>query len=561
VLGDDCGWGFADIWERVADRFPSAPAELHGDHVLTWADFDQQADGIGRTLVARGANRQDKIALYLYNCPEYLASMFGCFKAGLVPFNTNFRYTGDELAYLWTNADAIAVVFHADFAAQCERLRHEIPAITTWIWVPSESAPAGTCPDWAIAYADAAADRSGRFLATWGRTPDDVCMLYTGGTTGRPKGVLWRQDDIIGGLDSASRRPLPACPGWEDFDLRVKGPGPRNLPAAPLMHGTGAFNAMWALCLGGSVVTTAVRSFDPAHVLDTIDRYAVKSVTIAGDTFCKPILRLLAGQPDRWQLRSLRFLYSSGVMWSAGVKEALLRRLPGLTLIDSYGSSEAIGVAASVQSVADPASVARTATFRLGANTCVLDEDGTEIAPGSGSKGRIAVRGRIPLGYYKDPEKSAQTFVVHRGERWSIPGDWAEVNEDGTLRLLGRGSQCINTGGEKVFPEEVEEVLKLQEGIVDAAVVGVPDDRFGEAVSAVIQVRPGFAATDDDLRQHMRTTLAGYKLPRHFVRVGDLHRAPNGKLDYARLARLARDSVAGEGAAGDGAVHADAACG
>ncbi|NMD25303.1 MAG: AMP-binding protein, partial [Actinobacteria bacterium] len=233
------GWNLADIWERNADRFPDAVAQIQGERTYTWAQFDRRADGIAHTLLHGGAQQQDKVAHYLYNSPEYLESMFGMYKAALVPVNTNYRYTDDELTYLWENSDAVAVVFHGTFTSRCEHMRARVPKVHTWIWVDDGTEP---CPDWAIDYETAAASASetGRASAAWGRSADDLYILYTGGTTGMPKGVMWRQDDMVGSLDAPSRHPLPTAPGWAEFDARMSKPGPRNLPAAPPMHGTGA---------------------------------------------------------------------------------------------------------------------------------------------------------------------------------------------------------------------------------------------------------------------------------------------------------------------------------
>jgi acyl-CoA synthetase (AMP-forming)/AMP-acid ligase II len=357
-------------------------------------------------------------------------------------------------------------------------------------------------------------------------------FLYTGGTTGAPKAVMWRQDDVVASLDAGSRHPLPAEPGWDELDARFAKPGPVNLPAAPLMHGTGAFNAMWSLCMAGSVVTMPGRSFDAAALLDVVQQERVNSLSIVGDAFAKPILRALDEAPDRWDVSSLRVMISSGVMWSAETKAGLLRHNPRLVMIDSLGSSEAIGMATAT-TTADGS--APTARFRLGPNTRVVTDDGRDVAPGSGELGRVALRGRVPVGYYKDPQKSATTFTVIDGVRYAIPGDLAEVEADGTVRLLGRGSQCINTGGEKVYPEEVEEVLKLHPAIHDAAVVGLPDERFGEAVTAVVEIVPGTAVAADEVIDHVKAHLAGYKAPKRIVVVDSVGRAPNGKLDYGRL--------------------------
>ncbi|MBU6315762.1 MAG: acyl-CoA synthetase [Acidobacteria bacterium] len=523
------GWNLAEIWEHNADRFPDALAQQQGDRTFTWSEFDRRADGVAATLLAAGAQRQDKVAHYLYNCPEYLESMFGMFKAGLVPVNTNYRYSHDELLYLWTNADAVAVVFHGSFAERCEQLRHELPGIRTWIHVDDGTGP---CPDWATPYERAAASATGRTVPSWGRSPDDLYILYTGGTTGMPKGVMWRQDDIVGSLDAPSKQPLPAVPGWEQFDQRMAKPGPRNLPGAPLMHGTGAFNAMWNLVLAGSVITLPGRHFDPMELLDTIERDRVNSISIVGDAFAKPMLRALDAEPDRWDISSLRVIISSGVIWAAETKAGLLRHNQRLIMIDSLGSSEAIGMATNTTTSDSPTS---TAKFSLGPNTKVLTEDGREVRPGSGERGRVALRGRTPIGYYKDEAKTAATFVLHDGVRWSIPGDWAEVEADGTLKLYGRGSQCINTGGEKVYPEEVEEALKLHPSVADAAVVGLPDDRFGEAITALVEPSDGHSVDEAALIAHVKERLAHYKAPKKVLHIDTVGRAPNGKLDYKRL--------------------------
>ena len=309
-------------------------------------------------------------------------------------------------------------------------------------------------------------------------------------------------------------------------------PGPRNLPAAPLMHGTGAFNAMWNLVLAGSVVTLPGRKFDPVELLDAIQHHRVNSISIVGDAFAKPILKALDAQPDRWDISSLRVIVSSGVIWASETKLGLLRHNARLIMIDSLGSSEAIGMASNTTTAESTGS---TAKFALGANTRVLTEDGREVLPGSGERGRVALRGRTPIGYYKDEAKSADTFVVHDGVRWSIPGDWAEVEGDGTLRLYGRGSQCINTGGEKVYPEEVEEALKLHPSVNDAAVVGVPDERFGEAITALVEPNDGHSIDEATLIAHVRTTLAAYKSPKRIITIDTVGRAANGKLDYKSL--------------------------
>jgi acyl-CoA synthetase (AMP-forming)/AMP-acid ligase II len=525
----DAGWNFADVWERVADQIPHELAQRQGDREYTWAEFDRRADGIAATLIAAGVVEQDKVAQYLYNCPEYLESSYGAFKAGLAIVNTNYRYTDDELVYLWTNADAVAVIFHGAFVEHCEAVRDRVPGIHLWIWVDDGSGP---CPEWAVPYEEAAAAAAGRVVAPWGRSGDHLLLLYTGGTTGMPKGVMWRQDDLFGALDAGNRRRMPPEQDLDALGGRVVTAGPRNLPAAPLMHGTGFFNAVSNLMLGGSVTTMVGRHFDVVELLDTVEQFSINSMSIVGDAFAKPILRALDADPGRWDISKLRVIVSSGVIWSRETKDGLLRHNDRLIMVDALGSSEAIGMATNTTRAGESAGTAR---FTLGPNTRVVNEDGRDVVPGSGERGHVALRGFTPIGYYKDPEKSAATFQMIDGVRYSIPGDWAEVEADGTVKLLGRGSQCINTGGEKVYPEEVEEVLKLHPSVHDAAVIGVPDDRFGEAITALVEPNRGAIADEAELIAHVKEKLASFKAPKRVLTVTTVARAANGKLDYRQL--------------------------
>ena len=531
------GWNFADIWEHQADRYPQSLAQSQGDRAFTWAEFDRRADGIALSLLNAGVAHQDKVAQYMTNCPEYVESMFGLFKAALIPINTNYRYTQDELVYIWDNSDAVAVIFHGSFTDTCEAVRSRVPRVKTWIWVDDATS---ACPEWAIPYETAAASATTRVTGPWGRSGDDMYFLYTGGTTGMPKGVMWLQDDMVSSLDAASKSPLPSHVDWSALDARSTKPGPMNLPAAPLMHGTGAFNAMWNLVLAGSVTTMMGRSFDANELLDTVQQHRVNSISIVGDAFAKPILRALNEHPNKWDITSLRVIISSGVMWSSETKAGLLEHNQRLIMIDSLGSSEAVGMASSTTTADGKAD---TAKFKLSPNTKVITEDGREVVPGSGERGRVALRGRTSIGYYKDPAKTAGTFIEIGGIRYTIPGDWAEVDADGTVRLLGRGSQCINTGGEKVYPEEVEEALKLHPTVADAAVVGVPDERFGEAITALVEARDGHAIDEATLINHVRQTLAAYKSPKRILEIATIGRAPNGKLDYKRLKSEALDRL------------------
>ncbi len=536
------GWNFADVWEVVATQVPDAPALVHADRRISWAEVDRRANGAAAAMLAAGAAEQDKVAQYLFNAPEYIESMYAAFKAGLVPINTNYRYQDDELVYLWDNADCTVVVFHGTFTPTIERIRDRVPRVTSWLWVDDGE---GGCPDWAAPYEEAAAAGTAEAVqGPWGRTGDQLLMTYTGGTTGMPKGVMWRQDDLFRNLVS-QMNPAYRDSAEEDLDLvreQVTQIGPIGMAACPLMHGTGLYTQLIILSLGGSSVTLTSRRFDVIEMFDTIEREKVNQIAIVGDTFGKPMLKVLDDYPDRWDLSKLVMVASSGVMWSEPVKQGLLKHHPGMLLVDVFSSSEAVGMG---QSVSSAGGASETASFRLGENTVVITDDGRRAEPGSGDIGRVAVGGFQPIGYYKDPEKTAATFIEFEGRRYSCPGDYAMVEADGTLTLLGRGSVVINTGGEKVFPEEVEEVLKTYAGVRDAVVVGVPDDRFGEVVTAVVEVGPGDPVPADDLIAYVRGKLAAYKSPKTVLTIDTIGRAPNGKVDYKRLKAFAADAAGG----------------
>jgi acyl-CoA synthetase (AMP-forming)/AMP-acid ligase II len=527
------GWNLADLWETISVRLPDALAQQQGDRTHTWADFNRRANGVATALLdIEGVAEQDKLALYLYNSPEYLEASFAAFKAGYATVNTNYRYADDELVYLWDNADATAVVFHGAFTDHCAHVRTRVPNVRRWFWVDDRSGP---CPDWAVPYEAAAlAGDEENVAGPWGRSGDHLILLYTGGTTGMPKGVMWRQDDVFGSLDAANKRRMPPEQDLDAAADRVTRPGPRNLPGAPLMHGTGMFNAISNLMVGGSITTLEGRHFDPAEFLEGVERYSINSTSIVGDAFAKPILRALDAQPDRWDISSLRVIVSSGVMWSKETKEGLLVHNDRLIMVDSLGSSEAISMATNTTTSAGSSS-GETAKFELGVGSRVITDEGADVVPGSGDIGRVALRGHTPIGYYKDEAKSAQTFILIDGTRYSIPGDYATVEADGTVTLLGRGSQCINTGGEKVYPEEVEECLKLHDSVADAAVVGVPDEKWGEAITALVEPHEGHTVEAAALIAHVKSRLAAYKAPKRILTTDTIGRAANGKLDYKRL--------------------------
>lgn len=529
-------WTIADLWEAVADRFPDRLAQRCGDRSFTWSQFDRRSDGVARGLVDAGLGKGATVAQYLYNGPEYLEVQFACSKAGLVPVNTNYRYTGPELHHLWSDAGVRAVVFHGDLVEGADEVRAELPDIGLWVWV--DAGDGSTCPDWAVPYEDLAGSPPPQRYVPRPRDGAELNLIYTGGTTGHPKGVMWPQDTLLRMLEDLNRAPIGDDETVHERVDSLTRPGPVVLPAAPLMHGTALWYALPALNRGGAVVTLPNRRLDVEELLDAIVESDVKGICIVGEAFARPLLEALDAEPGRWDLGGLRVIFTSGAIMRADTKERLLAHAPRAQIIDSLGSSESGGLARS-SATADGSG--ETAAFRVGPGTRVIGDDGKDVVPGSGETGFIARTGHIPIGYLNDPVKTAETFVSIDGATHVVAGDRAEVLADGTLRLLGRGSLSINTGGEKVFPEEVEEALKSHVGVRDAVVVGIPDDRFGEAVTAVVETHDG-AVDHDELKSTVREQLAGYKVPRHLVDA-PIGRAANGKADYRRLRRLAADRL------------------
>ena len=537
------GWNIADAYEAIAAQVPDRPCQIQGDRRITWREFDRRANALAADLLAAGLTHQSKVAAYLYNGPEYLETYIGAFKGGFAPVNTNYRYGPDEIVYLFDNADTEAVVFHGVFSDLIDSVRGRLPKVRRWYHVADGT---GTTPDWAVDYESVVSPGADRTIGPWGRSGDDLLLLYTGGTTGMPKGVMWRQDDLFNVLGAGGNPILgvTAAESIEELAGRLSNdqPGLVMLSACPLMHGTGQFSSFITMNMGGAVVSLPSRHFSVEELFGEVERNAVNSIVIVGQAFAGPMLEHLEANPGRYDLSTLLMVSSSGVMWSHDNKEGLLRHIPQAVLFDSFGSSEAVGLGGSV-STAGGAS--QTAKFALGPACAVFTEAGQRVEPGSGEQGLVAVGGFIPLGYYKDEAKTAQTFRTFEDRRWSVPGDWAQVEADGTLVLLGRGSVCINTGGEKVFPEEVEEVLKTHPSVRDAVAVGIPDERFGETICAVVEA-DGDAALDlATLSEHVKSSLAHYKAPRHVVVVDTIGRAPNGKVDYKRLKALAADRIAG----------------
>lgn len=535
-------WNIGDILSAIGPRLGDEPALIHSSathppRVLSWADVDRRTSALARALVEAGARPDDKVAIHSYNRPEWLEAVIACFKARLVPVNVNYRYRDEELHYLFENSDAVAVVFEGSFSESVRRLADALPMLRTLVRV-EDGGPA--CPG-ALDYDAVVAGPAAPLEIE--RSPDDLLLIYTGGTTGMPKGVMWRQEDLFrtlgGGGDPLGTGPKPANLDEHVANVMAGAQKQRLLPACPLMHGTGLFTAINALANGGSVVTVDSRHLD-AHLLwSAVEQHGVNAIAIVGDVFARPMVKAL--DEKSYKLDSLRLIISSGVMWSLEMKQALLAHHPYMMLFDSLGSSEATGLGASIMGAGMEM---QTASFKVGDRVKVLTEDGREVAPGSGEQGLVARSGPIPLGYYKDAEKTAKTFRTFGGVRYSMPGDWAIVEEDGTMRLLGRGSACINTGGEKVFPEEVEEVLKRHPAVEDAATVGLPDPKWGQAIHSLVVLRPGHTAGEGALREHVREHLAAYKVPKRIFAVETLGRSPSGKMDYKGVTARATDLAA-----------------
>ncbi|GAB5453924.1 MAG: acyl-CoA synthetase [Henriciella sp.] len=538
-------WNFGDLLDdNGAHLGPDNPAMIHGDRIVSWPDMTVRSNNVARWLLGNGASVGDKIGFYMRNQPEYVEGLAASFKARLTHVNVNYRYLDDELVYIIDNSDSTVVLYDVEFRENVVRVKDRLPEVKIWVEVGGTA----DAPSFAVAYETLAASGDGTPLDIE-RSPDDLMFLYTGGTTGMPKGVMWShqiwRDANLDGL----RRIYGAAPeNWEEHRAFVNEVGQhgRQLPACPLMHGTGLFTALGAFLNGGAIVTLETKAkFIPEELWETVDRNGVTAMAIVGDAFAKPMLKVLDDTPGKFDLSSVNSITSSGVMWSMEVKRGLINHIPQVALMDSFGASEAVGFGMSV-TTAD--GVVETAKFEIGQHCKVFSEDGREIEPGSDETGLIARGGSVPLGYYKDEEKSAKTFKTINGVRYAIPGDWCKVAADGTLTLLGRGSNCINSAGEKIYPEEVEEALKEHDSVRDALVVGVPDDKWGQAVTGVVELVDGAGAEEDELRAFVRTKLAPYKAPKRVLFADDLKRAPNGKADYKRIRKIAFKALGIDGA-------------
>ncbi|MCZ7525700.1 MAG: acyl-CoA synthetase [Acidimicrobiia bacterium] len=528
-------WNLADLLERVTDAVPEREAVVCGARRLTFRALDERATRLANHLRAAGVGPGDHVGLLLYNGTEYLESMYAAFKLRAVPVNVNYRYVEEELRYVLDDADVSAIVFHQELAPRLEAVHPALPRLATLVGV-EDGSDADLAPLGAVEY-EAALAAAGAERDFPPRSSDDLYVLYTGGTTGMPKGVMWRHEDIyfaaLGGGGTGTR-PLDRP---EDVAERARAGRTRCLPASPFMHGTAHWMAWATLLSGGSVVVSPDRHFDPVRLWELIAREQVSYLVVVGDAFARPLVEALDRLGPDVDVSSCRVLLSGGAVLSPAVKRALTDRLPGTLVVDGYGSSEGGGQGRSVTVAGSE--VPEAPQFAIDDETAVLDPELRPVTPGSGTVGKVARRGHVPLRYHKDPVKTAATFPVVDGVRWAVTGDDALVEADGTITLLGRGSASINTGGEKVYPEEVEATLKGHPGVFDAVVVGLHDLRWGERVVALVQPRPGPAPSFEELDVHVRRRLAGYKAPRQIVFVDLVHRAPSGKPDYRWAQRTA----------------------
>ncbi|MCV7037862.1 AMP-binding protein [Mycolicibacterium moriokaense] len=539
---------FADIWESIALARPDAPAVIQGDRLLSWRDYERRAARFAGLLEQRGVGTEAKVAILLHNCPEYLETQFGALKARAVPVNVNYRYCPGELVQLLENADAEVLVYHSSLAERVRPAIARLPDLRLLLEVndtevdDSTAQHAPSVPG-ALTYESALAGAAPQPVIA--RFEDDLYMLYTGGTTGLPKGVMYDIGDMTrtflnGGAtlyaQSSATDPIVTAP--HALVTAERHYANATLACPPLMHGAGMWiAAMTPHLFGAPVVLLPNRSFDGKAFLHTVAEQRVAVAVIVGDAFGRPIVDALDAYPpglDPLELSSLQVIVSSGAMLSDGVKDRLIEHLPELTVLDMLGSSEgSMG-----RSVARRGLSPGAARFVPNPGVRVVRQDGSEVTPGSGEVGTVAIADTmVPRGYYKDPERSARAFPVIDGVRHSLPGDMATVDADGSVRLLGRGNACINTGGEKVYPEEVEQAIKAHPSVADSLVFGVEDELLGQRVVAIVEFTPGAEPPPDEaVIGGVRDRLSRYKAPREIRRVARVPRTPSGKADY-NLAR------------------------
>jgi 3-oxocholest-4-en-26-oate---CoA ligase len=521
----------ADLAEHAIDAVPDRVALISGDEELTYAQLEEKANRLAHYLIDRGVQKDDKVGLYCRNRIEIVIAMLGIIKAGAILVNVNFRYVEGELRYLFDNSDMVALVHERRYSDRVTNVLPETPNVKTVLVVEDGSDDDYSSYGGAEFYSAIAESSPARDFGP--RSADDIYLLYTGGTTGFPKGVMWRHEDIyrvlFGGTDFTTGEFVK-----DEYDLAksaAANPPMIRYPIPPMIHGA-TQSATWMALFAGQT-TLLAPEFDADAVWRAIHEHKVNMLFFTGDAMARPLLDALLAHQDagnEYDLSSLFVLTSTAALFSTSIKEKFLELLPNRVITDSIGSSETgfggISVVTKGQSHTGGPRV------QIDKTTVVLDEEGNEVEPGSGVRGFIAKRGNIPVGYFKDEKKTAETFKTFHGVRYAIPGDFATVEEDGSVTMLGRGSVSINSGGEKIYPEEVEAALKGHPDVFDALVVGVPDPRFGQHVAAVVHAREGTRPTLADLDAFVRSEIAGYKVPRSLWLVDEIKRSPAGKPDY-----------------------------
>ncbi|WP_420452264.1 AMP-binding protein [Ilumatobacter sp.] len=539
-MADDDATGvsenWATLWEAFADAQPDQTAVVVGERALRWRELDEQAARLATALSERGATAGTRVAQLMFNCPEYLESSYAAFKLRATPVNVNYRYKAPEIAYICDDAGAEVLVFHGSLGDRVTEARAAMPTVTTLLQV-DDGEPLADGAEWyhEVVAASEPAERIER-------SGEDTLMLYTGGTTGDPKGVVWRHADLFGALAfTAYQSAGVEVPSTVDdvgriaAELSAAGRSPVMLCAPPLMHGTALFLAIGAFVMGGTVVLLGGRSFDADELLDLVERHGVTQLSLVGDAFARPINSSLEARSGR-DLSTLARIVSTGATLSADQKRVLQRHAPGAVVFDMIGASEGGPFAIAMTMPGDEP--AETAIFTAPPNVVTIDPVSGEVLPrGSATPGMLGASGPMPRGYWNDEAKTADTFRTVDGVRYTVPGDFATIAQDGTVTLLGRGSVCINSGGEKVYPEEVEVAARRHPSVVDCNAVGVPHERFGETVVLVCSVSEPTDA--DDIVATVKETVADYKAPREVVFVDEVYRAPNGKADYRWARELA----------------------
>lgn len=535
IAATDAQWNLANILDAVARRVPpDRPAIVHGTQVVSWQALDQRSNRVARALLAAGHQSGERVAFLSRNHPGYIEGFIACLKSRLIHVNLNYRYTVDELAGVLEDAGATALLYQAEFASTVAALADKLPALRTRVCLDGEGQGEATAQ-----FQVWAAEGDASPLAIQ-REARDPLLLYTGGTTGRPKGVIWPGHHYRACQQESPLVTRRAASLAEHLDLIEANPNPgRVLPACPLMHGAGISSTLAELLNGGTALLLAERSFSAHELWQLAERERSTRILIVGDVFARPMLAALDEVPGRYDLSALKVISSAGLMWSEEIKAGLLRHMPWLVLADIYGASEAagLGYAITTQERSTP-----TGFFQPGPKTVLIDDEGRLVPPDQAGEGWLARGEPLPEGYFGDPKKTAEVFQMIDGHRYSVPGDRVRRHPDGSMQLLGRGSLVINSGGEKIYVEEVEEALKRLPGVHDALVVGVPDVRWGNVIVALLQSE---SATPDaaSLRTGLAPYLAGYKMPKHFIAVDRLPRADTGKGDYRQAREMAQQAL------------------